>query len=385
MALSEQEKLEIKKIIKSNKWYTFEEAESELRKHWQPENDKNGDYLTMKRSQIQKVLRSDIIGTYLEIHKRKKDQSDDEWFMKTLYGWSQKEEFFLDYSDGTEKEYNEELHVFPKYDILFMDSELEQSIILSSFDELLGDMDKVEMREIYEELYGGSGKGKTLYLMTEPYLFALKHEIERRQYPTRTLYLSPHSPKEILSRMSEENLSDHLQMIVFTLIDEFIQAINDKVLTHQEARNVEKQRFQEIANFLEKWKFIYSTEIQMLETALSNEELLEKFYAILHKFNQPFEYIIDKKLIQNKFNEKYLQENRQITSDELKNKVKRTIYSVEKYNLEKLETALSVDTKFISESAIFRHQITRRIHEILRDLNVDSLLFSSLDNAGIHE
>jgi hypothetical protein len=123
----------------------------------------------------------------------------------------------------------------------------------------------------------------------------------------------------------------------------------------------------------------------MLETALSNEELLEKFYAILHKFNQPFEYIIDEKLIQNKFNEKYLQENRQITSDELKNKVKRTIYSVEKYNLEKLETALSVDTKFISESAIFRHQITRRIHEILRDLNVDSLLFSSLDNAGIHE
>lgn len=33
MVLSEQEKLEIKKIIKSNKWYTFEEAESELRKH----------------------------------------------------------------------------------------------------------------------------------------------------------------------------------------------------------------------------------------------------------------------------------------------------------------------------------------------------------------
>lgn len=383
MVLSEQEKLEIKKIIKSNKWYTFEEAESELRKHWQPENDKNGDYLTMKRSQIQKVLRSDIIGTYLEIHKRKKDQSDDEWFMKTLYGWSQKEKFFLDYSDDTEKEYNEELHVFPKYDRLFTDSELEQSIILSSFDELLGDMDKVEMREIYEELYGGSGKGKTLYLMTEPYLFALKHEIERRQYPTRTFYLSPHSPKEILSRMSEKNLSDHLQMIVFTLIDEFVQSINDKVLTHQEARNEEKQRFQEIANFLEKWKFIYSTEIQMLETALSNEELLEKFYTILHKFNQPFEYIIDEKLIQNKFNEKYLQENRQITNDELKNKVKRTIYSVEKYNLDKLESALSEDTDFISKSAIFRHQISSRIHEILRNLNADSLLFSSLRNAGI--
>ncbi|WP_148878161.1 hypothetical protein [Streptococcus sp. Marseille-P7375] len=383
MVLSEQEKLEIKKIIKSNKWYTFEEAESELRKHWQPENDKNGDYLTMKRSQIQKVLRSDIIGTYLEIHKRKKDQSDDEWFMKTLYGWSQKEKFFLDYSDGREKEYNEELHVFPKYDRLFTDSELEQSIILSSFDELLGDMDKVEMREIYEELYGGSGKGKTLYLMTEPYLFALKHEIERRQYPTRMLYLSPHSPKEILSRMSEKNLSDHLQMIVFTLIDEFIQSINDKVLTHQKARNEERQRFQEIADFLKKWKTIYSEEIQKLEKVLSNETLLEEFYAILNKFNQPFEYLVDEKLIKNKFDEKYLHENLQISSDELKKAVKQTIYSVEKYNLDKLESALSADTEFISKSAIFRHQISSRIHEILQNLNADSLLFSSLRIAGI--
>ena len=73
MGLSEKEKFEIRKVIKANKWYTFEEAESDLRKHWQPENDKNGDYLSMKRSQIQKILRSDILGTYLEINKRKKE------------------------------------------------------------------------------------------------------------------------------------------------------------------------------------------------------------------------------------------------------------------------------------------------------------------------
>lgn len=94
MGLSEKEKFEIRKVIKANKWYTFEEAESDLRKHWQPENDKNGDYLSMKRSQIQKILRSDILGTYLEINKRKKDQSDDEWFIQTIYGWSKKEKFF---------------------------------------------------------------------------------------------------------------------------------------------------------------------------------------------------------------------------------------------------------------------------------------------------
>ncbi|MFQ7323661.1 MAG: hypothetical protein ACLRPC_04445, partial [Streptococcus sp.] len=180
------------------------------------------------------------------------DQSDDEWFIQTIYGWSKKEKFFLDYSDGREKEYNEELHVFPKYDKLFTESELEQSIILSSFDELLGDTDKMEMREIYEELYGGSGRGKTLYLMTEPYLFALKHEIERRQYPTSTISISPHSPKEILERISEENFSYNLQTIVYTLIDEFIYSINDEVFKHQKARNEERQRFQEIADFLKK-------------------------------------------------------------------------------------------------------------------------------------
>lgn len=383
MGLSEKEKFEIRKVIKANKWYTFEEAESDLRKHWQPENDKNGDYLSMKRSQIQKILRSDILGTYLEINKRKKDQSDDEWFIQTIYGWSKKEKFFLDYSDGREKEYNEELHVFPKYDKLFTESELEQSIILSSFDELLGDTDKMEMREIYEELYGGSDKGKTLYLMTEPYLFALKHEIERRQYPTSTISISPHSPKEILERISEENFSYNLQTIVYTLIDEFIYSINDEVFKHQKARNEERQRFQEIADFLKKWKTIYSEEIQKLEKVLSNETLLEEFYAILNKFNQPFVYLVDEKLIKNKFDEKYLHENLQISSDELKKAVKQTIYSVEKYNLDKLESALSADTEFISKSAIFRHQISSRIHEILQNLNADSLLFSSLRNAGI--
>ena len=209
--LSKEDKQKVKEIIEANKWYTYEEAESELRKHWNPDNDKDGDYLTMKRSQIQKILRSDIIGTYLEIHKRKKDQSDDDWFIKTIYGWPQKEQFYLDYSDGTEKEYYEELHVFPKYDKLFLDSDLEQSIILSAFDELLNDVDKVEMREIYEELNGSFGKGKTPFLMTEPYLFALKHEIERRQYPTKILYLDPHSPKAILSRLSEKSTQESLQ------------------------------------------------------------------------------------------------------------------------------------------------------------------------------
>lgn len=384
--LSKEDKQKVKEIIEANKWYTYEEAESELRKHWNPDNDKDGDYLTMKRSQIQKILRSDIIGTYLEIHKRKKDQSDDDWFMKTIYGWSQKEQFYLDYSDETEKEYYEELHVFPKYDKLFLDSDLEQSIILSAFDELLNDVDKVEMREIYEELNGSFGKGKTPFLMTEPYLFALKHEIERRQYPTKILYLDPHSPKEILSRLSEKSTQESLQTEMFSVIDEFIQNVNDKVFIHQSARDVEKQRFQEISSFFKKWEFIYPSQIMALESVLINEGLLEKFNNTFQIFSQPFEYVIDGDVIKNKLIKKYLSENAEsLSRDELVQGLKKSIYSFEKYELTKFEIALSKDTEFISDSAMFRHKISRRIHQIFRSLNVDSILFESLNNAGIHE
>lgn len=384
--LSKEDKQKVKEIIEANKWYTYEEAESELRKHWNPDNDKDGDYLTMKRSQIQKILRSDIIGTYLEIHKRKKDQSDDDWFIKTIYGWPQKEQFYLDYSDGTEKEYYEELHVFPKYDKLFLDSDLEQSIILSAFDEMLDDVDKVEMREIYEELNGTFGKGKTPFLMTEPYLFALKHEIERRQYPTKILYLDPHSPKEILSRLSEKSTQESLQTEMFSVIDEFIQNVNDKVFIHQSARDVEKQRFQEISSFFKKWEFTYPSQIMALESVLINEGLLEKFNNTFQMFSQPFEYVIDGDIIKNKLIKKYLSEMLEsLSRDELVQGLKKSIYSFEKYELKKFEIALSKDTEFISDSAMFRHKISRRIHQIFRSLNVDSILFESLDKAGIHE
>lgn len=383
---TEQNKQKIKEIIRANKWYSYEEAEYELKKHWNPDYDKNGDYLYMKRSQIQKILRSDIIGTYLEIHKRKKDQSDKDWFMKTIYGWSQEELFYLDDIDGNEKVYHEKLHVFPKYDKVFSDSDLEQSIILSSFDESLGDFDKVEMREVYEELNGGFGKGKTPFLMTETYLFALKHEIERRQYPTKILYLDPHSPKEILSRLSENFSYETFKLEIFHLIDEFIDNVDNKVNTHQAARDVEKQRFQEIANFLIKWKNIYPLEIQTLETTLKDEGLLEKFYSLLEMFNQPFGYMIDSSIIKTKLTKKYLSENtEEFISDELMEKIKKSIYSFEKYELDKLQIALVKDTDFISSSARFRHQISTLLHKILKDTQADSLLISSLDNAGIHE
>lgn len=77
---------EMKNLVKSNKWYTFDEAEAYLRKYWNLNNEKNGIYLEMKRRQIQKILRSDIIGTYLGIDKKVEGLTDNEIFLKGIYG-----------------------------------------------------------------------------------------------------------------------------------------------------------------------------------------------------------------------------------------------------------------------------------------------------------
>ena len=379
-------KKRIKDIIEANKWFTYEEAESELKNHWIPKNSKYGDYLSMKRSQIQKILRSDIIGTYLEIHKRKKGQSDDDWLIKTIDGWSQKECFYFEYIDGNEKMYCEELHVFPKYDELFFDSDLEQSIILSGFDELLGDFDKVEIREVYEELYGGFGQGRTQFLMTEPYLFALKHEIERRQYPVKNVSFVPHSPKEIVSRLTSFHSREAIQKEVDSLIDEFVQNIDDEVSIHIAARNVEKQRFQDILIFLANWKYIYPSEIQDLENILIGEDLLKCFFDFVLMFNKPFEYKIDGNIQKGKLKRKYFSENNKTFSlNELEQKLKKSIYSFEKYELTKFENVLSRDTDVLRKAIIFRGKMSNRIYKILEDMQADSFLIEALENAGIRK
>lgn len=305
--------------------------------------------------------------------------------MKTIYGWSQEEQFYLDYADGTEKEYKETLHVFPKYDELFFDSDLEQSIILSYFDELLGVSDKIEMREVYEELYGGFGKGKTRLLMTEPYLFALKHEIERRQYLGKLFNLTQHSKKETFLRLSAISSYEDLRLEISNLIDEFIQTVKEKVSTHQAARDVERQRFQGISTFLQIWKGIYLLEITELEKILSDEGLLEKFNNTFHMFSQPFEYVIDKELMTKNLKKELSKNQENFFDDKVKKNIVSMIYSIEKYNLDNFATALAKDEEFIRNSVNFRHQISKRIHQILRELDVDSILFASLKNAGIRE
>lgn len=239
-------KKEIKEFVNANKWFTYEQAENELKKHWNSDYDKDGDYLKTKRRQIQKILRSDIIGTYLEMDKRDDGITEEEIFMKKLYGWTAEETFYLECYDSErddiiEKEYTEKLHVFPKYDRLFPNN--ESSMILSTWDEQLGEDEytemKVFMREVYEKLFQLDTRGHTAYIMNESYLFALKHELERREYPTKLVYLKPHSPKEITKNLSNTKHNYDILQNSDILLKDFNEQIENLVITHNKAKDVE--------------------------------------------------------------------------------------------------------------------------------------------------
>ncbi|NRN87908.1 hypothetical protein [Lactobacillus helveticus] len=79
MSLSDKERKHIEEIIKANEWFTYEEAESQIRKYWNSDNNKKGNYLSIQRRQLQKIIRSDIKGTYLKINERKPSTTDEEW------------------------------------------------------------------------------------------------------------------------------------------------------------------------------------------------------------------------------------------------------------------------------------------------------------------
>lgn len=78
MVLSNKQGKYLEDIVRANKWFTFEEAEKEIRRYWK--SGKKGDYLSTQRRQLQKIIRSDIIGTYLQINIRDYNPvNDDEW------------------------------------------------------------------------------------------------------------------------------------------------------------------------------------------------------------------------------------------------------------------------------------------------------------------
>lgn len=381
-------KEEMKKVIESNKWYTYEQAEVALRKYLNPNNDINVKYLKTKRRQIQNILRSDIIGTYLEIDKRSDEFNEEEKFLKTIYGWDLEETFYLDTLDKEgaiyiENEYDETLHVFPKYDNLFL--ETERSIILSVWDEQLEDEAKISMREVYESLYNPNTKGRTSYLMTEPYLFALKQEVERREYPSKMLYLVPHSPKEIKEALTDDLNRECISEIIGTILDDFERKVIEQIELHNTARDVEKERYFKICSFLNTWSSIFIEDVDKIITQLKSEGLMVEFIDINSRLDTHFIFQLnieeEKEKLSSKFNKQELLSK---TDRELKKLISNSVYSYEQYSLEKLEISLLQDNGFLLESNHFRHKFGTSLRNYIKEFSTEhSLLLSSLRNNGI--
>lgn len=383
MALSQDERQKIERKIKNNTWFTYEEAETELRKHWNTSNSQNGDYLLMKRRQIQKIIKSDVIGTYLKINKRQSNISDETWFNQTIYGWTEEKNYTLYLPNGKENTVTEKLHVFPKYDNLF---DNQESIILSSLDEELDDDDKTQMREIFEELHGSPGKGKTKYLMTEPYLFALKHEVERREYPTKTLYLKPHSPKEILSNFDNLDFRKNILANIDKLIDDFEAKINSEINKQQNVRKAEWQRYQDIADFIRIRGLIYPDLFSQVNQKLEEAGLLTRFKSKMKELNEVLDFQSKDNLEKEKLHKKYSVANiKNLSDEELKKQIKNSIYSFENYNLSKLEFFLTDDNANLNEAMNFRQKFIHCLYHCLKECKAESFIFDSLNDVGIRD
>ena len=374
MKLSDKERKHLEDIVKANKWFTFEEAEKKIRKHWNSFYSKNDDYLSTQRRQLQKIIRSDIKGTYLKINNRKPTTTDEEWFKQNAYkGWSRNL-----FSDNK----IEKLQVFPKYDYLFKEN--EQSIVLSALDDEFDDIEKSEMRDIYENLYGTPGKGKTKYLMTEPYLFALKHEIERREYPTKTLSLLPHSPKEIISEFNQSNFRNNIFTEIDSLIDDFALKVANEVKAQQLARNVELDRYEDILSFLRTWNDIFPQVINL--ASLEKNNMFKQFLEAKSKLSKSFFFDVKENVEKEKLHSKYsFNKIAKISDKDLKKKIKNSIYSFESYTLSNLELLMIEDNVLSNQASNIRHNFSRFLYQYLEKNNADNLIFDALRNAGIKD
>lgn len=365
------------KILNSHKWYTYEEAETELRKHFNPDYDHLGDYITMKRAQIQKIIRQDIIGTFLGIDTATKGMSEEEITYSSFYGWKKTETFFLDLDDGSEKECTEELFVFPK-------RKKDDCIILSSLDEQLGDSEKVELRETYER-YHRPSKGKLPYLMTKSYLLALKLELERREYPpSTTIGLKPRSPKELLSELENCKSIDEVLTSMEEMIVDFKKSLNEKVNIHQGARDAEFERHQRFCQYLNERRLLLPEKVERIIVNLERDGLITELNQILERFNTPFQFSIDTAKKMEKVKKRYSQSLVEVDKELLK-KAKDTIYQYEVHELHKFEEALIQDEKFKRRAVLFRFHFATELYRQILNVGKDDLLIRVLSILGIED
>ena len=240
------------------------------------------------------------------------------------------------------------------------------------------------MRDIYENLYGTPVKGKSKYIMTEPYLFALKHEIERREYPTKTLYLLPHSPKEIISKFNQSNFRKNILTEIDSLIDEFALKVANEVKAQQLARNVELDRYEDILSFLRTWNDIFPQVINL--ASLEKNNMFKQFLEAKSKLSKSFFFDVKENVEKEKLHSKYsFNKIAKISDKDLKKKIKNSIYSFENYTLSNLELLMIEDNMLSNQASNIRHNFSRFLYQYLEKNNADNLIFDALRNAGIKD
>ncbi|MEJ4184121.1 hypothetical protein [Enterococcus faecium] len=136
-----------------------------------------------------------------------------------------------------------------------------------------------------------------------------------------------------------------------------------------------------IDNFFIKWQNTYPEAINRIISSLKEKELFEKFFKIKSELSNSFIFDLDIKKEKEKLSDKY--KDFTFTEDKIKS-ISSSIYSYEKYQLEKLEIEISKDNSIISESAQFRYIFGITLREQVEKLHYDNeLLLRSLDNIGI--
>ncbi|WP_143343883.1 hypothetical protein [Enterococcus faecium] len=117
------------------------------------------------------------------------------------------------------------------------------------------------------------------------------------------------------------------------------------------------------------WPFYFYTIIRTLSFKIKSE------------LSNSFIFDLDIKKEKEKLSDKY--KDFTFTEDKIKS-ISSSIYSYEKYQLEKLEIEISKDNSIISESAQFRYIFGITLREQVEKLHYDNeLLLRSLDNIGI--
>lgn len=362
-------KEEIKNLILNNNWYTYEEAEQEILLFNLNDDEEKRDYLNLTRRSIQKIIRSDVLGQFYKIDKKSNIDNETKLNLNKISGWTEEKEVHLEKynkktNDYYEENFVEKLKVFPKYDDFF--PKQNKSIILSFLDEQLDNKENLEIREMFEKIYKINMVGRTPYLMTEPYLYALKLEIERRNYPSKNIQITPVSPKEIESRLKKAN---DFRTVVTEVLNEFKEFIKEDENRYIKAKKENLRKYDNIQRFFSMKEIAYTTEINEVINCLSKMEYMDKFNQLYSKLgdiiqhsrflldiNKKYMHIIEKSKNYNSTHEKYAY-------------ISSSIYAYQIYSLHKYEEYYSEEKNFIAECDLFRGDFTNTIIKCIKNLN----------------